>query len=101
MIQLGLSLKNQGDYTSAIDKLEKAWYFDNTDPEILYNLATAYQSAGNMDKANELYNELVSSFPDSEFATMAERNIANANTVSVPRSEEDEETNNEDNVVSD
>ena len=54
-----------------------------------------------MDKANELYNELVSSFPDSEFATMAERNIANANTVSVPQSGEDEETNTEDNVVSD
>lgn len=97
----GVSLKNQGDYTSAIDKLEKAWYFDNTDPEILYNLAAVYQSAGNMDKANELYNELVSSFPDSEFATMAERNIANANTVSVPQSGEDEETNTEDNVVSD
>ncbi len=79
--ETGLSLKNQGDYTSAIDKLEKAWYFNNTNPEILYNLAAAYQASGNMDKANELYNELVGSFPESEFASMAERNIANANTV--------------------
>ena len=79
--ETGLSLKNQGDYTSAIDKLEKAWYFNNTNPEIVYNLAAAYQASGNMDKANELYNELVGSFPESEFASMAERNIANANTV--------------------
>lgn len=83
--ETGISLKNQGDYTSAIDKLEKAWYFDNTNPEILYNLAGAYQASGNMEKANELYNELVSSFPTSEYASMAEHDIANANTVSVPQ----------------
>lgn len=77
----GKSLKNQGDYSSAIELLEKAWYFDSTNPEILYTLAEAYQDSENMDKANELYNQLVMTFPDSEYADMAEQNIADATTV--------------------
>lgn len=77
----GKALKNQGDYSRAIQFLEKAWYFDNTDPEILYTLAETYQDSENMDKANELYNQLVTEFPDSEYADMAEQNIADAATV--------------------
>lgn len=77
----GETSKNQGDYSAAIEHLEKAWYFDNANPEILYTLADAYQDSGNMDKANELYNQLVMTFPDSEYADMAQQNIADANTV--------------------
>lgn len=77
----GRSLKNQGDYSAAVEQLDKAWYFDNTDPEILYTLAETYQDSEDMDKANELYNQLVTMFPDSEYADMAERNIADAATV--------------------
>lgn len=77
----GSSLKNQGDYSNAIELLEKAWYFKNTDPEILYVLAETYQEAENMDKALELYNRLVTEFPDSEYANMAQQNIADAATV--------------------
>lgn len=77
----GSSLKNQGDYSNAIELLEKAWYFKNTDPEILYVLAETYQEAENMDKALELYNRLVTEFPDSEYADMAQQNIADAATV--------------------
>lgn len=77
----GDALKNQGDYSAAIELLEKAWYFDNTNPEILYTLAETYQDSEDMDKANELYNQLVTTFPDSEYADMAEQNIADAATV--------------------
>jgi tetratricopeptide (TPR) repeat protein len=87
----GNALKNQGDYSNAITLLEKAWYFDNEDPKILYTLAETYQNAENMDKANELYNQLVTAFPDSEYANMAERNIANAATVETSSEEEQTE----------
>lgn len=90
----GSSLKNQGDYTDAIQVLEKAWYFDNTNPEILYTLAETYQEAENMDKANELYNQLVTGFPDSEYADMAERNIADAATVNTGNAQNQEEGQN-------
>lgn len=77
----GSSLKNQGDYSDAIELLEKAWYFKNTDAEILYILAETYQESDNMDKALELYNQLITEFPDSEYADMAQQNIADAATV--------------------
>lgn len=87
----GVALKNQGDYSNAVLMLEKAWYFNNEDPEILYTLAETYQDAEDMDKASELYNQLVLDFPDSEYADMAERNIADAVTVDNNDQEEDEE----------
>ena len=77
----GVALKNQGDYSNAILMLEKAWYFNSEDPEILYHLAETYQDSEDMDKASELYNQLIIDFPDSEYADMAERNIADAATV--------------------
>ncbi len=84
----GNSSKNKGDYSEAVKQLEKAWYFDNTDPKILYTLAEAYQQSEDMDKANELYNQLVTTFPDSEYAGRAERNIADAATANNPQTEE-------------
>lgn len=89
----GKALKNQGDYSRAIQLLEKARYFDNTSPEILYTLAETYQDSEDMDKANELYNQLVTEFPDSEYADMAERNIADAATVGNNGTEGSEEEN--------
>lgn len=88
-VKEGTALKNQGDYSNAIELLEKAWYFQNTDAKILYTLAETYQEAENMDKALELYNQLITAFPDSEYADMAQRNIADAATVGNRRSEED------------
>ena len=35
----------------------------------------------NMNKALELYNQLITDFPDSEYADMAQQNIADAATV--------------------
>ena len=87
----GMALKNQGDYTAAIEKLLKSWYFDSSNPETLYQLAVAYQQSDNMDKANELYNQLVTNFPDSEFTQMAQENVADANTVNTGHNEQDEQ----------
>jgi tetratricopeptide (TPR) repeat protein len=89
----GNTLKNQGDYSNAILSLEKAWYFNSEDPKILYTLAETYQADENMLKANELYNQLVTTFPDSEYADMAERNIAEAATVNSRQNEEQDEDN--------
>ena len=73
--------------------MEKAWYFRNTDAEILYILAETYQEADDMDKALELYNQLLTSFPDSEYADMAEQNIADAATAGSHRGGEEGDEN--------
>jgi len=80
----GITLKNQGDYAGSVANLEKAWYFNPTNSEVLYYLAETYHSASNMEKAIELYNQLISTFPESEYASLAEQNVARATSGDSP-----------------
>lgn len=64
----GYAAVHQSDYTTAIEKLEKAWYFDQTNGEILYQLAQAYRLSENNEKAKEAYEKVVELFPDSTIA---------------------------------
>ncbi|HAG70031.1 MAG TPA: hypothetical protein DCL38_08660 [Lachnospiraceae bacterium] len=58
----------QNDYASAIDAYEKAWELDRTDSDMLMNLAHAYRQSGDTKKADELYNEVIRLFPESQNA---------------------------------
>ncbi len=72
----GSAAINQSDYTTAIIDLEKAWYFSSNletpDPDILYELAQAYQMAGQTDKAQQAYSRVMTDYPDSQAARKAE-----------------------------
>lgn len=68
----GETAVRQGDYTTAIEKLEKAWYFDQTNGETLYQLAQAYRMSENSEKAKETYRQVIELFPDSSIATKAQ-----------------------------
>lgn len=74
----GSTAVRQSDYTTAIEDLEKAWYFDETNGEILYELAQAYRLSENVDKAEEIYNQVIELFPDSSIATRAEEYLNEA-----------------------
>lgn len=69
----GYTAVHQSDYTTAIEDLEKAWYFDQTDGEILYQLAQAYRLSENKEKAKETYEKVVELFPDSTIANNAQQ----------------------------
>ncbi len=58
----------QNDYDSAIEAYEKAWELDKTNSDMLMNLAHAYRQSGNTEKADELYEQVIESFPDSQNA---------------------------------
>ncbi|MCM1161777.1 MAG: tetratricopeptide repeat protein [Roseburia sp.] len=62
---------NQNDYTKAVENLEKAWYFDKTKSQTLYQLAQAYRMAGDTENASEAYKQVVDLFPGSESARKA------------------------------
>jgi len=70
---------NQGDYTTAIIDLEKAWHFsanmETTNPDILYELAQAYQMAGETDKAADAYSRIMTDYADSQAARKAEERV--------------------------
>lgn len=71
----GKTAINQSDYTGAISNLEKAWFFskheETPDAEILYELAQAYMLAGESDKAQSAYEQIMREYPDSSAATKA------------------------------
>ena len=63
---------NQNDYTKAIESLAKAWYFDKTDSQILYQLAQAYRMAEDTENAKATYKQVVELFPGTESAQKAQ-----------------------------
>ena len=56
----------------AIPNLEKAFKYDATNGEALYNLANAYYRSGNEDKARETYLQIIDLFPGTEKASKSE-----------------------------
>ncbi len=72
LYETGYTAEKQNDYTTAIEFLEKAWFFDDSDPEILYQLAQSYRLNENIEKAKETYQKLISLFPESQQAQKAQ-----------------------------
>ena len=79
LYESGKTSVNQSDYTTAVTTLEEAWFFAKTleqpDPEVLYELAVAYQMAGENDKAKDTYQSVISTFPDSSTAGKASERL--------------------------
>ena len=79
MYRDGSAAINQSDYTTAISTLQKAWYFtqnmETPDPEVLYELAQAYQMAGETDKAKEAYNQILQEYAESQTAGKASERL--------------------------
>jgi len=75
----GYSAYKKGDYANAITDLTKAFDFDNTNIEALYNLGNSYDKNGDASNAQKTYARLIELFPDTERAKRAEANIAQLN----------------------
>ncbi len=82
---------NQSDYTTAIIDLEKAWHFssgmETPNPDILYELAQAYQMAGETDKAQSAYSQIMTDYPDSQAARKAEERSQEMGETQAPEAE--------------
>ena len=59
-------------YDEAITQLTKAYAYDSTNYDALFNLANAYRKAGDKVNAISCYQTLVDSFPDTDLATRAQ-----------------------------
>ena len=60
------------DYATAIDKLSKAFKYDQTNMEALYQLGHAYRKSDEKAKAIETYQQVVDLFPNTERARKAQ-----------------------------
>ncbi len=68
----GMHAYQNENYDEAITNLTKAFEYDNTNVDALFNLANSYRKAGDKVNAIANYQTLVDSFPDTEFATRAQ-----------------------------
>ncbi len=75
-LKSGIERYNDGDYQGAIGDLSEAHELNKESDEALYYLAQSYLKNDNPDKATELFNILISSFPDSEYRGKAERYLS-------------------------
>ncbi len=71
-VNSGKSAMRSNDYDTAIGEYTKAWNIDNSNSDVLMNLAHAYRQSGNTDKADELYRQIMTDFPDTKNARDAE-----------------------------
>ncbi len=61
-----------GNYEEAIPNLERAYLYDPTNGQALFDLANSYYRSGNEEKAKELYQEVIRLFPNTEKASKSE-----------------------------
>ena len=69
----GSAAYKDNDFTLAIEKLEKAVYYDASNANALYDLGDAYRQSGDKQKAIDTYDKVIELFPDTDRARRAKR----------------------------
>lgn len=69
---IGYAAFRAEEYDTAITNLERAYSYDPTNGEALYNLGNSYNKQGNLDKAVEIYEQVIAQFPDTAKARKSE-----------------------------
>lgn len=76
-IENAKSAVKANDYDLAIEEYTKAWLLDKTNSDVLMNLAHCYRQSGDTRKADELYQQIIDTFPDTQNAMDAADYITN------------------------
>lgn len=72
---VGYDAYRSEDYDTAIKNLERAYSYDPTNGEALYNLGNSYNKKGDLDKAVEIYEQVVELFPNTAKARKSQNYI--------------------------
>lgn len=71
----GLEAYNQRNYTTAIEHLDRAYQYDPNNDNALYYLGLSCMESGDVSRASEIFNRLITLFPDSALATKASQKL--------------------------
>lgn len=63
-----MSQESGAGASQAIDYYNRSLQIHPGNAEVIYKLGLAYEAAGDKDKANEYFGEIIMNYPDSEFA---------------------------------
>ncbi|MDE6619220.1 MAG: tetratricopeptide repeat protein [Lachnospiraceae bacterium] len=72
---LGYAAFRAEEYDTAIENLARAYSYDATNGEALYNLGNSYNKKGDLDKAVEIYEQVIELFPNTEKARRSQNYI--------------------------
>ena len=75
----GYEAYRQENYEDAIPNLERAFKYDATNGEALYDLANSYYRTGDEEKARETYLQVIALFPGTEKANNSEEFLTQIN----------------------
>lgn len=75
----GMEAYQNESYDEAIDYLSKAYAYDNTNGEALFNLGNAYRKSGDTANALATYQQVIELFPDTEKANRSQAYINDIN----------------------
>lgn len=76
----GIKAYQNESFDQAIADLTKAYSYDNTNGDALYNLGNAYRKSGDVVNAIDTYQKVIEEFPDTEMATRSQQYINELNT---------------------
>ena len=65
-----------GNYADAIPNLEKAFQYDPTNGQALFDLANSYNRIGEKEKAKVIYRQVIELFPNTEKADKSKNFLA-------------------------
>lgn len=75
----GMKAYQNETYEDAISDLTKAYSYDNSNGDALFNLGNAYRKSGDTVNAITTYQKVIDEFPDTEMATRAQQYINELN----------------------
>ncbi len=75
----GIQAYRDMDYDKAIENLEKAYKYDDSNDNAMYYLGVAYYESGDTMKAAEIFTDFLSVFPESEQAEKARQRLEEMN----------------------
>jgi len=75
----GYSNYQSESYEAALPDLERAYRYNKSNSDALFYLGNSYRRTGNVDRAKEIYADVVKYFPDTEKASTAQTYLAELN----------------------
>lgn len=71
LVDQGISLWNAGKKTDAMSDFQASLTIKPDNPEAIFYVGRLYQAAGDIDKANTMFDKVVNEFPDSPYVAKA------------------------------
>ena len=70
--ETGMTAYQSDNFEDAISNLTKAYAYDNTNGDALYNLGNAYRKSEDSENALKIYEQVIELFPDTEKANRSQ-----------------------------